>query len=179
MSFHLSKEEFDALHDYFMNRAGFISYEFDQAIWKLIDRMNMRNTDGDERETPQELFDELNAEFHFEIDVCALQDNFKCATWFHPTQNGLVQEWAPHVCFMNPPYSDIPNWLQKAKNESEKGAVVVCILPVDSSTKWFHKFIWDKETGQFRCRVRFPDKRYSFGKYSNSAKFATMIAIFG
>jgi phage N-6-adenine-methyltransferase len=133
----------------------------------------------DERSTPIELFKELDDEFHFEVDVCACQDNFKVANYYHPSVNGLKQKWAPQRCFMNPPYSDIPRWLRKAYGESLDGALVVCILPVDSSTKWFHEFIWDKSTNQFRCEVRFPDKRYSFGEYSNVAKFATMIAIFG
>ncbi len=79
---------------------------------------------------------------------------------------------------MNPPYSNIPQWLRKARDESKDGATVVCILPVDSSTKWFHEYIWNNKTNQFKCEIRFPDKRYQFGNYSNSAKFATMIAIF-
>src|SRR6266487_7010565 len=128
--------------------------------------------DTDERSTPPELFKELDDEFHFEIDVCALQDNHKCERYFHLSENGLIQKWAPHICFMNPPYSNIPQWLRKAFNESLLGAVVVCILPVDSSTKWFHEFIWNGNTNQFRCEVRFPNKRYKFENYSNSAKFA-------
>jgi phage N-6-adenine-methyltransferase len=140
--------------------------------------MSLKDALSDEKETPIELFKELDDEFHFEIDVCALQDNYKCARYFHPSVNGLKQVWTPSICFMNPPYSNIPRWLDKARLEANNGAIVVCILPVDSSTKWFHEFIWNKTINKFRCEIRFPDRRYSFGKYSNSAKFATMIAIF-
>ena len=34
--------------------------------------------------TPQSLFDELNAEFTFSLDVCALPENAKCDRYFTP-----------------------------------------------------------------------------------------------
>ena len=40
-------------------------------------------------ETPQDFFDELNREFHFNLDVCALPENAKCARYFTPEQDGL------------------------------------------------------------------------------------------
>ena len=33
-------------------------------------------------ETPQDFFDELDREFHFELDVCALPENAKCARYY-------------------------------------------------------------------------------------------------
>lgn len=44
-------------------------------------------------ETPQNFFDTVNNEFHFEIDACALPENTKCERYFTPEQNGLIQEW--------------------------------------------------------------------------------------
>ena len=32
--------------------------------------------------TPQDLFDELNNEFHFDIDVCADESNHKCDKYY-------------------------------------------------------------------------------------------------
>jgi hypothetical protein len=46
-----------------------------------------------EWETPNELFAELNAEFGFEIDVCATAATAKCAHFFSPDQDGLRQPW--------------------------------------------------------------------------------------
>lgn len=40
-------------------------------------------------ETPQYLFDALNNEFHFDIDVCATPDNAKCVQYFTPQIDGL------------------------------------------------------------------------------------------
>lgn len=44
--------------------------------------------------TPQGFFDELNEEFAFETDVCAIPENAKCARYFTPDDDGLVQKWA-------------------------------------------------------------------------------------
>lgn len=139
----------------------------------------MKNSD--ERATPLELFNLLNDEFHFDIDVCAMQANAKLPNYFHIGQDGLKQDWAPKRCFMNPPFSELSVWLDKALRESIKGALVVCILPNDSSTKWFHEYIWDSKINFFRkeVNIRYPNKRYSFGEYSNTSKFAILIAIFG
>ncbi len=34
--------------------------------------------------TPQALFDKLNEEFHFELDVCATSENAKCKKYYSP-----------------------------------------------------------------------------------------------
>jgi len=44
-------------------------------------------------ETPQDLFDELNDEFHFTLDPCAMPQNTKCAKYFTPEDDGLKQDW--------------------------------------------------------------------------------------
>lgn len=113
--------------------------------------MNLK--DSDERATPPELFNPLNEEFHFDIDVCAFKWNTKLPRYFSPFENGLKQKWAPLKCFMNPPYSEIKVWLNKARTEAEQGALVVAILPCDSSTRWFHEYIWDEQFNYFRKSV--------------------------
>ena len=44
-------------------------------------------------ETPQDLFDELNKEFRFTLDVCATAQNAKCERFYSPVCNGLLQPW--------------------------------------------------------------------------------------
>lgn len=44
-------------------------------------------------ETPQDLYDELDREFHFGIDVCALPENAKCPNFFTQKDDGLSQKW--------------------------------------------------------------------------------------
>lgn len=43
--------------------------------------------------TPQAFFDELDKEFGFDLDVCAIPENAKCERYFTPEQDGLKQEW--------------------------------------------------------------------------------------
>lgn len=134
----------------------------------------------DERSTPIELFNELNNEFHFTLNVCATKSNTKCERYFDIEQNGLKQDWGNEICWMNPPYSDIYTWLSQAVWESTKNnATIVAILPMDGSTQWFHRFIWDKSIHKTRTgvQIRFPDKRYKFNN-ENSAKFATLVVVF-
>ncbi len=70
---------------------------------------------NDEWETPQDLFDVLNAEFKFELDVCALGSSAKCKRYFTPDDDGLTKDWGKGRCWMNPPYGDaIRNWVAKA-----------------------------------------------------------------
>lgn len=44
-------------------------------------------------ETPQDLFDRLNNKYHFDYDVCAIQENAKCPQYYTPEIDGLKQKW--------------------------------------------------------------------------------------
>lgn len=81
----------------------------------------------DEWATPKQLFDKLNAEFHFNTDVCATAENAKCSRYYTKEQDGLKQEWRG-VCWMNPPYGrEIEKWIRKAY-ESALGGGDSCML---------------------------------------------------
>jgi site-specific DNA-methyltransferase (adenine-specific) len=103
---------------------------------------------GDERATPQDFFDTLNAEFHFDIDCAATDLNRKCPLWFGKSGkalNALEEDWNGMTCFLNPPYSQAGAFIAKAREEADKGATVVFLLPVRSDTKYWHQYIWDKD----------------------------------
>ena len=69
---------------------------------------------SDEWETPWNLFNQLNAEFHFNTDVCATPQNKKCAHFYSKDEDGLKQSWRGN-CWMNPPYGRvIKDWVEKA-----------------------------------------------------------------
>ena len=57
-------------------------------------------------ETPRGVFAEYDAEFHFTLDVCATSTTAKCARFFSPEENGLVQDWSDNVCWMHSPYGN-------------------------------------------------------------------------
>ena len=44
-------------------------------------------------ETPQDFFDTLDQEFHFDLDQCADDTNAKCADYYTKEQNGLLKDW--------------------------------------------------------------------------------------
>ena len=124
-----------------------------------------------EWETPQATFDALNAEFGFEIDVCALPENAKCARYFTPEMDGLAQSWEG-VCWMNPPYGrEMPKWIRKAWESAQWGATVVCLLPSRTDTAAWHDFCMKGE-------IRFIRGRLKFGGHENSAPFPSAIVIF-
>ena len=124
-------------------------------------------------ETPQDLFDALDAEFNFTLDVCALPENAKCEKYYTPEQDGLSQPWSGN-CWCNPPYGkDIGKWIKKAHEASFYGNTVVMLLPARTDTKWFHEYIWLK-----RVEIRFIKGRLKFGGSKNSAPFPSMICIF-
>ena len=125
----------------------------------------------DEWGTPQALFDELNKEFEFTLDVCALPENAKCPNYYSPEHNGLIQEWTG-ICWMNPPYGrEIGKWVKKAYESSLKGAMVVCLVPARTDTAWWHDYCMKGE-------VRFLRGRLRFGGSRNSAPFPSAIVIF-
>ena len=126
-----------------------------------------------EWETPQDLFDELNAEFGFTVDVCANKENAKCSKFFTIEDDGLAQNWSNWGGYkwMNPPYGrEIGRWVKKASDSGK----VVALLPARTDTKYFHNYIYNK----FNVEIRFIKGRLKFSGSKNSAPFPSMIVIF-
>lgn len=131
----------------------------------------MFSSKTDDWETPQDLFDKLDQEFEFNLDVCATRDNRKCRNFYTKELDGLKQDWHG-VCWMNPPYGrEIGKWVQKAYEESLRGSTVVCLLPSRTDTRWWHDYCMKGE-------VRFIKGRLKFGNSKNSAPFPSAIVIF-
>jgi hypothetical protein len=117
----------------------------------------------DNHATPKNIYDALDAEFHFNDDPCPLDGS-----------GGLDREWGTSV-FMNPPYSKPTPWVRKAYEESLKGKVIVGLLRGDTSTKWFHDWVLDKAELRFiKGRLKFSEN----GKpWAYPAPFPSIIAI--
>jgi len=136
----------------------------------------------DDWATPQALFDKLDAEFHFTLDVRALPVNAKCARYFSPEQNGLAQSWSGECCWMNPPYGKtIGEWLGRAYRLSlshpvvSEGAgwschvtnkgVVVALVPTRTNAPWWHEYVMKA------AEIRFIRKKVSFVGDKNGVAF--------
>lgn len=125
-------------------------------------------------ETPQDLFDKLNNEFQFTLDVCATPENAKCDKFYTKEQDGLKHPWKGTV-WCNPPYgSVIGQWVRRALFASVSGSTVVMLLPARTDTKWFHDYIYKRNN----VEIRFIRGRLKFGGSKNSAPFPSMVVVF-
>jgi len=131
------------------------------------------SSNSDEWATPQKLFDDLNNEFDFELDVCATEENHKCPEYFTKEQDGLSKNWGGKRIWCNPPYSQIEKWVEKAFRETRTDrTIVVMLIPSRTDTRYFHNYIYQ------RSEIRFVKGRLKFGDGKGSAPFPSMIIIF-
>ena len=121
--------------------------------------------------TPQDFFKKYDDVYKFETDVCATDDNAKCAKYYTEEMDGLSQEWRG-VCWMNPPYGrTIGNWMKKAYESSLEGATVVCLVPARTDTNWWHDYA-------LKGDIEFIKGRLKFGGSKNSAPFPSAVVVF-
>ena len=134
----------------------------------------MFSSKDDKWSTPQDFYDELNAEFGFTLDPCADEYNHKCNKYFTEGDDGLLQDWGGEIVFCNPPYGKaIKDWVRKAYIEGCKpNTTVVMLIPARTDTIYFHKYIYHK------AEIRFLKGRLKFGNSKNSAPFPSMVVIY-
>jgi phage N-6-adenine-methyltransferase len=128
-----------------------------------------------EWETPQELYEELNDIFQFDLDAAACKYSAKCEDWFGPgsklAEDAMQEDWEG-VVWLNPPYGrGIIKWVQKAYEESLKGATVVMLVPARPDTKWF-QICWKAPI------ITFVTGRIRFGGSETPAPFPSCIVVF-
>jgi len=126
--------------------------------------------------TPQDFYNQLDAEFGFTLDPCASQASAKCSSFYTADDDGLSKNWEGQTVFMNPPYGrKIGNWIQKAYEEGEKSNTrVVALIPARTDTKYWHNYCM-KAT-----EIRFVKGRLKFGhgNTKNSAPFPSAVVVF-
>lgn len=144
----------------------------------MIINTELANSKGcdqkDKWETPQKVFDELNAKYRFTLDPCCEKHTAKCQKYYTEQENGLLKDWTGEIVFVNPPYSrdNIKVWMKKCYEESLKGVVIVALIPVSTSSKWFHKYVLGKADLEFyKGRIKFIGAPYT-------APFSSMLAIY-
>jgi len=122
--------------------------------------------------TPKDIFTKLNTEFGFTLDPCCTKESALCHKFYTKETDGLKHTWANERVFMNPPYSrKIIEWIMKAYYESKKGALVVCLIPARTDTRYWHEYCMKGE-------IRFLRGRLKFGGCKNPAPFASAVVIF-
>ena len=132
-------------------------------------------SDSPEWSTPQDLYDGLDAEFGFTLDPACTHENAKCERHFTAADDGLSFSWAGEIVFLNPPYGRvIARWVQKAWEESQDGATVVCLVPARTDTGWWHGYCMKGEIRFLKGRLYFSRADGSSGR----APFPSAIVIF-
>lgn len=127
---------------------------------------------SEEAETPQEFFEALDADFHFDLDPASSHENAKCERHYTKEDDGLSLPWEGTV-FCNPPYGrEIGKWVQKGYEESLRGNTVVMLLPARTDTRWFHEYVMKA------WYIYFIKGRLRFSGAENSAPFPSMVVHF-
>jgi phage N-6-adenine-methyltransferase len=100
-----------------------------------------KNTHGNVFETPKWFFDALNEEFNFTFDLACLPENRKCKKGFTEQDDSLSKDWhkADGWLWLNPPYSPLKPWIQKAQKENALGAKIVVLCPPIITTRYFRE----------------------------------------
>lgn len=128
---------------------------------------------NDHWETEQSLFDRLNEEFQFVVDLAASTNNRKVKKYLSldKKQDALKMTWIQFDgwCFLNPPYSrgNLSKFMEACADQScEFGIKIVVLVRFDPSTEWFQKYV-DGVAAEIRMlkhRVKFQgaDSAYNF-----------------
>ena len=123
-------------------------------------------------ETPQDFFDLMDSEFHFDVDVCAEDETAKCNIYYTVDDDGLSKEWNS-ICWMNPPYGrEIGKWMAKALAESKRGVTVVALVPARTDTTWWHESVMPA------AEIRYVRGRLRFGGSDSSAPFPSAVVVY-
>jgi len=78
-----------------------------------------------------------------------------------------------HICFVNPPFSQMKQWVMKCSEEAQKpNTRVVMLIPARTDTAYFHDYIYNK------AEVRFIRGRLKYNDGKINAPFPSMIVIF-
>lgn len=112
--------------------------------------------------TPKKIIKKLEDEFGDLYDPCPLNANF----------NGLKENWKS-VTFVNPPYSNITEFMEKGLKEFEKGNVktLIFLIPARTDTKYWHKYVSKAH------EIRFIKGRLKFNDGKTGATFPSVIII--
>lgn len=90
----------------------------------------MPQSKSDIHETPDQVFDIIGISKELMFDPCPVNPEF----------DGLKIKWK-QTNFVNPPYSLLSQFVEKAHNETMNNNVSYLLLPSKTDQLWFHKYI--------------------------------------
>lgn len=118
---------------------------------------------SDNWSTPKDIY-----EFYKSIgylDPCPLFADDLIPTMFY-------EKFYSRNLFINPPYSQIEDWITFAINHYKNGYnTIVLLVPSRTDTKWFHKLL------KYNPYIVFIKGRLKFGDSNNTAPFPSVLII--
>ena len=123
-------------------------------------------------QTPRYVFDPLHSEFDFTVDAAASHDNAMLPRYWTEESDGLLQDWTGERVWCNPPYNkyQIPFAMKGAECKAD---IAVFLLPVRTSTKLWHTYIFP-----IASDIRFIKGAITFVGAKSSAPFDSAVVIF-
>jgi phage N-6-adenine-methyltransferase len=104
--------------------------------------------------TQQSIFDALDSEFHFAVDLCADEDNFKVARYMNAAHSLNLDWGGDGVGWLNPPYgAAITPWMHKACFAKRR---IVALVPTRTNPPWWHQYAMNA------TEIRFIERKLSF-----------------
>ncbi len=146
------------------------------------------NSAKQEWTTPQDLFQQVDQDFHFTVDLAADSKNTKCKRYFDAQHDALEQTWKG-IGWLNPPYGSkehrLERWVQKAHTTQQQGTgTVVMLIPARTNTRWWHRYCMVADEIRFVCgRPKFGDAEHGlpqplalvvFRQHTGPTKFSSL-----
>lgn len=94
---------------------------------------------GNHYETPDYIFNYFDRMFKFDYDLAASENNRKLDKYLSKEDDSLSYDWhtlTQRFMWLNPPYSPLKPWIQKAQKESKLGAKIVMLVPPILNTRY-------------------------------------------
>ena len=149
---------------------------------KAETRLRFFSSEDQKWATPKRIFNRFDAVFRFKLDPCCVPKTAKCATYFTPETDGLKQDWHKvGNTFVNPPFSrELPLWIKKSFDESQKGIIVAMLIPARPDTQAWQTYCLPYAKILFiKGRITFEDQRDKPMEKLNPAFFPSALVVFG
>jgi len=123
--------------------------------------------------TPKDIWESLNKEFNFTLDACASNENNLLPRYYTKQNSCLDADWTGEIVYCHPMFDlNIGKFVEKCAKEK---CLSVMLIPASTHTRYFHKFIWDKEKHKPRpnVEIRFlekPKQGFNFGHEDGTFK---------
>ena len=129
--------------------------------------------------TEQALFNKLNKEFEFVVDLAAQTNNRKVKQYISPEQDFFKAsplDFKNGWCWLNPPYSrgNISQFMRQVEHwTTGHGIKIVALVRFDPSASWFKHYV-----DGVACEVRMLKHRVKFQGATSAYNFPCCVAIF-